>query len=435
MRYGPGRRQALGVLAATAAGLLVPTGAAATNRFRTLRAGRPQDVGLAPDALDGVDSAIRARLRPGPDGVFAGAVVLVALDGVVVKQAAYGHAQTHRSGVALARPRPMRTDTVFDLASCSKVVATTAAVMTLVDSGRLGLDQPVARWIPELSGGGREQLTVRHLLTHTAGLWEWQPTYLWATNPRDAIRYVTGLPLRYPVGEGRHYSDLGFMLLGELVRRASGRELREYVRDRVHRPLGMHQTGFRPAGPAARFASTSFGNPYESEMIATGKPYPILGGRGVDDFPGWRRYTLTGEVNDGNAAYGFGGEAGHAGLFSTAHDLAVFAQTLANGGGYGHRRLFRAETVAEFTRDQFQPGQGLGFWTHRFAGVPGLSENGFGHGGFTGTEFAVDPALGLTVVLLTNRQHPDRPYHSLAPTWLAVRQAVGKAMGTRPKTR
>jgi CubicO group peptidase (beta-lactamase class C family) len=425
-RHAISRRGALGLLGGVAmAGVAAGQGPAlASSGHRTLRRGSPRTAGLDETALAGIDDAVTAGLGRDSQARFPGAVVLVARHGTVAKYSAYGHAQTYRDGEPLPEPRPMRTDTVFDLASCTKVVATTAAVMRLVDTGRIALDAPAARWI----GGLDERITVRRLLTHTAGLWEWQPTYLWARDARRAVDYVRGLPLRYDVGQDRHYSDLGFMLLGEIVRRETGQRLDHWTRRHIHRPLRMGSTGFRPGGPDFRFAATSFGNPYEQNMIATGEPYPILGDRGVDDFTGWRGHTLVGQVNDGNSAYAFDGVAGHAGLFATAWDVAVFAQMLLNGGGYGGFRLCGADTVAEFTRDQFHPGQGLGFWTHRFEGVAGLGDGGFGHSGFTGTEFAADPATGLVVVLLTNRLHPDQPHASVAPVWRGVREAVGRSL-------
>ncbi|OEU97085.1 hypothetical protein AN216_17170 [Streptomyces oceani] len=403
--------------------MLVPATAQAGGRFPVLRPGRAEEAGMAEGPLAALDEAVTARMGPGQDAAYPGAVLLVARHGVVVKHTAYGHAQTHRDGERLDRPRPMRPDTVFDLASCSKVLATTAAIMALVDDGLVSQDAPAARWVP----GVPRAVTVRRLLTHTAGLWEWQPTYLWAEDPAEAVSYITGLPLRYGVGEGRHYSDLGFMLLGEIVRRASGRSLPAYVHDRVHRRLRMRDTGYRP-GRRGNTAATSLGNAYERRMIDTEDPYPILGDRGVEDFDGWRKHTLVGEVNDGNAAYSFHGVAGHAGLFGTARDIAVFAQTLANGGGYGHRRVLADATVEEFTRDAYELGQGLGFWTHRFEDVPGLGDGGVGHSGFTGTEFAVDRRDGLIVVLLTNRLHPRLPAASVEPTWRAVREGVAEAL-------
>lgn len=393
--------------------------------FRTLRPGAPAEAGLADEALAAVDDVVSAGLGTGPDGRYPGAVVLVAKDGVVLTHRAYGHARTHDGAQVLDRPGPMTVDTAFDLASVTKVVATTAAVMRLVDEGRLDLDAPVATWVPAFAGGGKDAVTPRHLLTHTAGLWEWQPVYLHATGWEQAVRHVAGLDLRYPVGEGRYYSDLGFMLLGEVVRVASGRPLDEYVRDCVHAPLGMTRTRYRPVdGP---FAATSHGDAHEYGMVATGSPYPVVAGT-VADYAGWRRHTLVGEVNDGNAAHAFAGVAGHAGLFGTARDVAVLGQLLLNGGGYGRTRLFSPEVVAQFTRDAFHRGQGLGFRTDRLAVVDGPAAGGVGHGGFTGTELAVDRERGTVVVLLTNRLHPAPPHADIGPVWDALLAAVAAAV-------
>ncbi len=412
----------MAVAGGAAASVFAPASVQARQTFPVLRPGGAGEAGLDQAALDDLDEEIESRTGPGPDAAFPGAVLLVARNGVVAKHTAYGHAQTYRDDTPLDEPRPMRPETLFDVASCTKVLATTASVMALVDDGAVSLDAPVARWIPDVP----DSVTVRRLLTHTAGLWEWQPIYLWAVTPADAVSHVTGLPLRYGVGEDRHYSDLGFMLLGEIVRRASARSLPDYVRSEVHRPLGMTSTQFRPRGREG-VAATSLGNPYEQQMIETGEPYPILDGGSVEDFDGWREHTLVGEVNDGNCAYAFDGAAGHAGLFATAHDIAVFAQTVANGGGYGNRRVFAESTVDEFTSDAFHSGQGLGFWTHRFADVSGLGDGGVGHSGFTGAEFAVDRDDDLVIVLLTNRLHPQLPVASVEPSWRAVQEGVGTA--------
>jgi CubicO group peptidase (beta-lactamase class C family) len=395
--------------------------------FPTLTGGNTADVDMDAAALARIDDAMAEFIGPDPEDRFPGAVVLVARHGVVVKHTAYGAAQTYDGDRRLETPREMTTDTIFDLASITKVAATTAAVMHLVDEGRLDLDAPAARYLPELREGAKDTITLRHLLTHRSGLWEWQPTYLHARTQEAAIDYVTDLDLRYEVGEDRHYSDLGFMLLGEIVERVTGQPLETYVRESIHEPLGMTDTTYRPAPSLRpRIAATSHDNHYEERMIATGVPYPILGDD--RDFDDWRDYTLVGEVNDGNAYYGFEGVAGHAGLFGTAHDLAVYGQALANGGGYGTTRLWSSATVSEFTSDQFDYGQGLGFWTHRLDAVDGLGDGGFGHGGFTGTEFLVAPEQGLVVVMLTNRNHPDLPLNSVYPAWQTVLGAVSDSI-------
>ncbi len=375
------------------------------------------------DELDGL-LASRTGGRAGP---LSGAVVLVVRRATIVKYAAYGFAQTHDGKRKLEEPRPVRTDTIFDLASVTKVAATTAACMRLVDEGRLKLDAFVNTWIPEFSGGGKERVTVRHLLTHRSGLWEWRPMYLSTASREEAVRLIADLDLRYPIGQGYHYSDLGFVLLGEVVSRVTGEPLESYVSRAVHRPLGMADTHYRPASELRRrIAATSLGNPFEQRMIATGEPYPVAGH--PSDFGGWRNYTLVGEANDGNAFHCFAGASGHAGLFSTAHDLAILGQTLLNGGGYGTARLCSSAVVEEFTSDHHDPGQGLGFRTRLLGPIDGGDAGGFGHSGFTGTEFLVDPERDLLVVLLTNRQHPDLPYPSIEPIWHALLQNVLSAI-------
>jgi CubicO group peptidase (beta-lactamase class C family) len=224
------------------------------------------------------------------------------------------------------------------------------------------------------------------------------------------------------VDSGRHYSDLGFMLLGEVVRRATGEELDRVARRLVFDPLGMRDTRYLPPRRlGTRIAATSSGDAYEREMIASGDPYPVA----VDPaaFTRWREHTLVGEVNDGNAHHAFRGIAGHAGLFSTARDLAVFGQALANGGAHGGTRVWKDTTVELFARERDDPGQGLGFWTRRLEPATGRAV-GFGHSGFPGTELLVAPEESLVVVLLTNRLHARRGPRPLAPAWQELLAAL-----------
>jgi CubicO group peptidase (beta-lactamase class C family) len=335
-----------------------------------------------------------------------GAVLAVHREGALVFERAWGAAQLPEAGVP---GRPMRTDTIFDLGSITKVVVTTAVVMSLVEAGALDLEAPVSSWLDGFAGPDKRRVTLAHLLTHRAGLWEWWPVYFQARDRAAAIELVSALELRYPVDAGRHYSDLGFMLLGEIVRRVTGEELDTVARRLVLDPLGMGDTCFLP--PRAlrpRIAATSRGDRHEREMVATGDPYPVP----VDpaQFRGWREHTLVGEVNDGNAHHAFGGVAGHAGLFSTARDLAAFGQALAAGGA----GVWDAAIVQRFTREHADPGQGLGFWTRRHAGI------GFGHGGFPGTELLIAPERGLVVVLLTNRLHARAHAGTVDAPWREV---------------
>jgi CubicO group peptidase (beta-lactamase class C family) len=370
-----------------------------------------------PDA--GLESADGLVARAVETGVVPGAVILVARNGEVLLNRAHGFAQVmqlqlgtaYREGAtdpsivaqqAVRRPRPMARSTVFDLASVTKVMATTMALMLLVDRGQVALDAPARVYLPEFRGSGKDSITVRHLLTHSAGLAQWQPIYYSARNSEESYRAICEMPLEWGVGEARHYSDLGFMLLGYLVERVTGVPLDRFVAEELYEPLGLEQTGFRRAGcsdcPQAPFAATSHGNPYEFRMVHdTSFGYTYSGD--PNSWNGWRRYTLVGEVNDGNAFYAHGSVAGHAGLFSTATELARLLELLLNGGELEGRRFVRPETVATFLKPT-EYGQALGWQTPSWA-PPGS----FAHTGFTGTFVAGIPTEGLAVVLLTNRQH------------------------------
>jgi CubicO group peptidase (beta-lactamase class C family) len=392
------------------------------------------EAGFDPAAFEELDAFVASRAGPGvssPTRLFAGAVLLVAHRGRIIHESAVGYAQTHEGTQPLAEPREMTTDTIFDIASVTKVAATAAGVLKLVDEGVLSLESTLGEYLPEL-GPDKAPITLRQMLTHRSGLWEWQPTYLHGRDQADVLDSVAGVPLRYGIDTGRRYSDIGGgMLPGVMVERATGRRLDDYLRTEVHEPLGMTDTGFTPgAALRDRIAATSFGNPYEYRMIDTGTPYPVADTGRAAGFDGWRDYTLVGEVNDGNAWYGWKGVSGHAGLFSTARDLAVYGQTLNNGGAYGDVRLASAETVTSFLVEPSDRGQAIGFRSRQLPGVPNLpvSARGYGHGGFTGCEFLFDPSRGLVVVLLTNRQHPGEPYRSIASVWRGVLQRVLAAL-------
>ena len=360
-----------------------------------------------------------------------GAVLLVARDGEVVHRAAYGLASVEDA-------IPMTESTVFDLASVTKVMATTYALMLLVDRGLVEIEAPVAEYLPDFSGDGRERITVRHLLTHRSGLPQWVPTYYHAADRDQAYDYVRSLPLAWPVGEERHYSDLGFMLLGRLVEEVSGQSLDDYVRSEIYGPLGLGRTGFRPVGDTGSadvtadgadatstrqdgYARTSRGNPFERRMVHDPDfGYQIEGD--PDSWAEWRTDWLDGEVNDGNAFHAFRGVAGHAGLFSTADELGVLLQVMLDAGRYEGRQVVSSETIEAFlapTGDR----QALG-WQ-----LPGYGPGGsFGHTGFTGTFVLGVPTERLALVLLTNRQNfgvdEDTQYPDVGPLQRAVTAAV-----------
>jgi len=326
-------------------------------------------------------------------GAFAGAVAAVGgLDEAEVR--AFGH--------AALRPRsvPMRTDTRFDLASLTKVVATTPAVLHLLEEGAFSLETPVRDLLPEFADG---RVTVRHLLTHTSGLPAWLPLYIDHHGLDDYRAAIGRLPLEREPGRQVVYSDLGFILLGAIVERLTGLSLPAYCESAVFAPLGMATAGWLPPGPLDGVAATEEGNRIEMGMA----------GERADAFLRWRQGILWGEANDGNAFYGLDGVAGHAGLFGTAADLIAYARAWLRGGA----PVLSPHTVALATRN-LTPGmvdaRGLGwqkppaepFPARPCSGGELLSASAFGHTGFTGTSLWVDPEKGLFIILLTNRLHP-----------------------------
>ncbi|MGE3332933.1 MAG: serine hydrolase domain-containing protein [Rhodospirillaceae bacterium] len=331
------------------------------------------------------------------NGGLPGAVMLIAVGGKVIEERAFGFAQLNDyEGRKIEMARVMRTSTVFDVASVTKVMATTMAVMILADQKKLDVDVPVYRYLPDFRGPELDKITVRHLLTHTSGLVQWQPLYYQAANKAEVFDAIRNMPLQWPVGEGYHYSDLGFMLLGYIVERVSGRALDVFVEDALYRPLGLAHTGFLPKTRGlSNFAVTESGNGYERHMI-----YGPDFGYGYKGDPkswdGWRRYALDGEANDGNAWYGNGGVAGHAGLFSTAGDLKILLDLMLSRGVIAGRRLVGADVVDLFLK----PGAHLG-WRQ----PEGMPPGAFAHTGFTGTYVLGVPEMKLAFVLLTNRQN------------------------------
>lgn len=284
---------------------------------------------------------------------------------------------------------PMRTDTVFDLASLSKLF-TSVAVVQLVEEGKVGLDEPVATYLPEFASAGKQSVTVRELLTHTSGLTAWLP--LWSEYPDQParIKAVMTQPLSNPPGAAYLYSDLNLITLGVMVERLRGAPLDVVVHDRITAPLGMVDTGYHPAA-RARTAATEF------------QAAPPRG-------------MVRGEVHDENA-WALGGVAGHAGVFSTADDLAVLAQSMLNGGIYrGHRILSRDSVSALVTNanDRFpEDAHGLGFELDQRWYMDSLSgPRAAGHTGYTGTSIVIDFESRSFAILLTNRVHPSRAWGS-----------------------
>ena len=336
------------------------------------------------DRLDAViNDAIAAKLTPG-------AVVVVGRGDTVVFRRAYGNRSLQPA------VEPMTLDTMFDLASLTKVVATTPAVMALIEDGRIRLTDPVATFIPEFGKYGKDRVTVRDLLTHMSGLRpdvdvadEWK-------GHSEAIRRATEEVLTQPPGRRFVYSDINYFLLAEIVERVAKQPFAEFVRARIHAPLGMRDTMFTPpASLAGRIAPT---------QVCTEFGWPC-------DGPNQR--MLRGVVHDPTARR-MGGVAGHAGLFSTAADLTIYARMLLDGGAIGSTRVLSPLTVARMTSPATPPGEpnvrGFG-WDidSSYSANRGelLPVGSFGHTGFTGTSLWIDPATRVFIVFLSNRVHPD----------------------------
>lgn len=299
----------------------------------------------------------------------------------------------YRQTLAIADPLPMTSTTSHDLASVTKIAATTSALVALAGTDAVRLEDAVTRYVPDFRGEGRDELTVEDLLLHRAGLWEWWPTYCDVTGPDEGARLARELPLRYTPGRGRHYSDLGFMLLGQVVSAVAGAPLPDALRELVLDPAGLAQTAYgAPAG--AEVAASGTGDAIEQRMLDTGEPYPVP--RSPADFTGWRHHVIVGEVADGNAFHTFGGVSGHAGLFSTVEDLLRLGAALCAGGEGAWQAL------PAYLAPGPDPGQSRGFRSWRTT-VDGCRATAYGHPGFTGTTLAVLPAHRASVVLATNR--------------------------------
>jgi len=352
-----------------------------------------------------------------------GAVFLVSQNGRVIHSRAFGHEQLRDyQGRPIPDPRAMSVGTVFDMASITKVMATTMAMMMLVDRGKIELDAPVYRYMPDFRGPHLDSITVRHLLQHSSGLVQWQPLYYHASNSAQTYAVIRDMPLGWGVGEARHYSDLGFMLLGYIVERVSGERLDQFLATNVYGPLGLHSTAFNPRQHGLTdFAATEQGNVYERHMVYDSTfGYRYLGDPTAWD--GWRQRVLIGEVDDGNSYYANGGVAGHAGLFSTAGDVDVLLNLLLDHGSYGGRRYIRPEIIDAFlTVDKYRNYLGWQAATY-------LPPGSFWHNGFTGTYVAGVPKYGLAIVLLTNRQNMGTDARGYFPDVAPLQQAVARAI-------
>ncbi|HEX2209934.1 MAG TPA: serine hydrolase domain-containing protein [Longimicrobium sp.] len=328
--------------------------------------------GLSATALTRAEEAVWDEINRGS---FPGASLAVGRWGMVVLEQGMG-----RTGAGGGEVDPDRT--VYDIASLSKVVGTTTAVMLLVEDGRMSLDDPVQAYLPEFQGYNKDRVTIRHLLTHTSGLPAGSDGA--GATPEESLLRLMRVPLGHAPGMHVEYSDVGFVVLFAAAERAAGEPLYRLLDRRVFEPLGMLSTPYVMGEGCLRCAGTS---------------------RSRGD-------AFRGKVHD-PISRRLGGIGGNAGLFSTAHDLARFAAMMANGGELNGVRIFNRATVRTFT--QRQPGTGTRALGWDTPGAPGtgaagsrVSDRSFGHTGFTGTSIWIDPDRGTWVVLLANRTYEER---------------------------
>ena len=381
-----------------------------------LKAGFGLQVPVNPMTLTGFDVSGEVQIKSVSeviekaiaDRAFPGATLAVGFRGKLSVHA-YGNLRYD------AKSPAVKPDTMYDIASLTKVVVTTTLVEKLFEGdfpSPLSLDAPIERYLPEWSSGPqpdwRHKVTVRNLMTHTSGLPPFKEYWRTSTSREETLRRIFAEPLEYEPGTKVVYSDLGIILMAEIIQRLTGEPLEKLASEYIFGPLGMKNSMYNPPKDLwPEIAPTEF----DSQL---------------------RHRLVQGEVHDENA-YAIGGVSGHAGVFSTAPDLAAFCQMLLNGGVYGHQRVLRRATIAEFTAPQplARNTRTLGWVvpTENSSSGHYFSSHSYGHTGFTGTTIWIDPDRQLFVVLLTNRVHPTRENHKIAGVRPAVHDAIMKALG------
>lgn len=347
-----------------------------------VRMDRPEAVGMSADSLLSIDMLMQEAIN---DSVFPGGVVAVLRNGALVWNRGYGYHD-------YTKTRQVAADDVYDLASITKVMATTTAIMKLVDEDKISLDDRVSRYIPEFERGEKAEVTIRHLLQHTSGLPAFRAYVDEFKTRKDILNAVRNEPLISGPGLEYLYSDLGFILLGEIVENVSGQRIDRYIRSELFYPMGMYSTHFNP---------DQIGS-WMSNRIPPTEVDTVYG-----------RGSVQGYVHD-ERAYFMDGVAGHAGLFAPARDLVIYSSMLLNGGVYAGEQYLSEEIIHDFTRRQSNlsdRGYGFDLKSDGFSSAGQLtSSNTFGHTGFTGTSLWIDPDHKTAIILLTNRVHPYRSY-------------------------
>ena len=371
----------------------------------TLPATSPAQESGAVDAANRAEGELAAALRDSlhaildrarRDSAFPGAYAIVGTHAGVLAEASIGSLDWGPSAVPDAH-------SLWDVASLTKVMGMTSAVMQLVEQGRVDLDAPLQRYIPEWQGPAKERVTVRHLITHTSGLPAFKAYDRQTHDPDSLARLMFTTPLDTLPGVRMVYSDIGAYMLGRMVERISGETLDGYVVRHVFAPLGMNETGYRPdQALRPRIAPT------EIDSVRGGK--------------------VWGSVHDERAYY-LGGVSAHAGIFSSAYDLARFARAYLNGGILDGARVFQPETIQLFSARQVGD-RALGWQKPDGNNSAGhlMSERAFGHTGFTGTSIWIDPARDVFVILLSNRVNPTRANPRIGRVRVALADAVMSTM-------
>ncbi|MUK88964.1 serine hydrolase [Ornithinibacillus sp. L9] len=371
-----------------------------------LHPGSVKGAGMVEEPLMGIDSVMEEMIG---NGTMPGAVTFVARRGHIVQHEAYGHAVLYQddSGTEIDEPIEMSKDTIFDVASLSKIFTTTAA-MKLYEEGYIELDDPVADYIPEFAQNGKEDVTIRHLMTHTSGFVAWVPLYTIGDSREERLQYVFEYPLDNPPGSTYTYSDLNMITLASIIERLSGKRLDQFVNENLTEPLEMNDTMYNPPeNLKSRIAATEFQ-------------------------PWTNRDLVWGEVHDENA-WSLDGVAGHAGIFSTANDIAKLAHMYINEGRYGGKQILQPETIELLVENQIPefPGNdhGLGWELGQNWYMDALSEGStIGHTGYTGTSIVVNQSNDTIAILLTNRVHPTRDTVSTNPARREFARQVADAI-------
>lgn len=371
-----------------------------------LHPGSAKGAGMIEDSLFGIDSVMESMIK---NGSMPGAVTLVARRGHIVQHESYGNAVLYQddSGTEVEEPVAMKKDTIFDVASLSKIFTATAA-MKLYEEGYFELDDPVADYIPEFSQNGKENVTIRQLMTHTSGFTAWIPLYTIGETREDRLQYVFQYPLDNLPGKTYTYSDLNMITLGEIIERISGKGLDEFIKEKITEPLKMKDTMYNPSEKLKeRIAATEYQ-------------------------PWTNRGLVWGEVHDENA-WSLDGVAGHAGVFSTANDLAKLAHMFLNEGRYGSKQILQPETIKLLVENQIPefPGNehGLGWELSQGWYMDALSEaSSIGHTGYTGTSLVINQNNDTIAILLTNRVHPTRNTVSTNPARREFARQVADAI-------